>query len=110
MGESNSDCISSKYVGKKSYYSPEIVSRKKGFNAKSNDIWCCGVALFMMVFGTTPFGSAHCSDIRFQLIMSGDIMVILKQWKRAHYATSDILDLLSLIFQYEEERISVHEI
>ena len=44
----NSTFQSRKFVGKPSYWSPEV-SQRKAFNAKSNDIWCLGVTLFMMV-------------------------------------------------------------
>eukprot|EP01083_Nonionella_stella_P242421 845630_1 len=38
---------SNKYVGKRNYQCPEIVSQKT-FNADSNDVFCLGVCLFMM--------------------------------------------------------------
>ena len=44
----NSSFQSSKYCGKTNYQSPEITAKKKSFNAKSNDIFCLGVCLFMV--------------------------------------------------------------
>ena len=29
--------------------SPEIIKRKKQFDAKKNDVWCLGICLFMMI-------------------------------------------------------------
>lgn len=44
-----SDYKSNKFCGKSCYKSPEVTSKnkRKGFNAKLNDIWCLGVCLFM---------------------------------------------------------------
>ena len=41
----SSKCKSSKYCGKKNYKSPEIVNRKKHFDAKKNDVWCLGMCV-----------------------------------------------------------------
>ena len=49
--QQNEDCLSNKYCGKRNYKSPEIVSKKKKFDAKMNDIWCLGVTLFMISTG-----------------------------------------------------------
>lgn len=46
--------LSTKNAGKHNYKIPEIIAHKKAFNARSNDIWCLGIASFMMLIGGSP--------------------------------------------------------
>merc|ERR1712113_1030906 len=71
---------SSKYAGKHNYKSPEIIAKNKAFSAKSNDIWCLGVTLFMMIIGGSPWNSAKTDDEHFELIMNGKIMDVINKW------------------------------
>ena len=48
----NFDCT--KYVGKSRYKSPELWTKKLTFDARANDIWSLGIALFMMILGAPP--------------------------------------------------------
>ena len=84
--------------------------KSKEYNAKSNDIWCLGVSLFMMIIGSAPWHQTLKGDKFFDMIMNGDMLQLLETWKRDHYITDDIMELLEAIFQYEENRITLQEI
>merc|ERR1712154_480879 len=51
----SSQCLSSKFCGKRNYKSPEIIMKKRKFDAKKNDVWCIGICLFMMTTGLAPW-------------------------------------------------------
>eukprot|EP01084_Bolivina_argentea_P204047 348412_1 len=75
------ECKSSKFVGKESYASPEVVENMKGFDAKKNDIWCVGVCLFMIATGLAPFNTAHKSDPSFIYMLEyGAMDKVLCAW------------------------------
>ena len=57
------DFSSNKYCGKTRYQSPEITKQKAMFDAKSNDVWCMGVTLFMLVVGSYVIYYAVCMFI-----------------------------------------------
>ena len=42
------------FCGTPSYMSPEIVSKKE-YSGPAADVWACGVLLFALLTGTTPF-------------------------------------------------------
>eukprot|EP01083_Nonionella_stella_P020590 57095_1 len=75
---------SNKYVGKRNYKCPEICSETANFSSKSNDIWCLGICLFIMMFGSSPWNKAVLKDPNFNNIMcdNGNIAQILKVWNR----------------------------
>ena len=108
----NGSFICSKFVGKSNYKSPEVVARKKGFCAKSNDAWTLGITLFMLIFGGNAWQSASLSDEGFVDLMNanGNIMKLVKEWNKSEYVDKDLVDLFCKIFQYEDERVSVSEI
>ena len=110
QSDMDSDFKSDKFVGKPNYQSPEITSKKKGFNAKANDIFCLGVTIFMMIIGGGPFKSADENDKYFRRIMDGDTEGLLKGWKRDHYINEDILELFNMIFKYEDDRATIQDI
>eukprot|EP01083_Nonionella_stella_P286986 976793_1 len=108
-----SDCLSSKICGKMNYKSPEVISKKKGFDAKKNDIWCLGVCLFSMATGGSIWDSASENNIIFQHVMSGHLQHVLKKWKfisNNYDMDNDLIDLLQSIFQYESCRIKLKSI
>eukprot|EP01083_Nonionella_stella_P078091 213506_1 len=99
---------SNKYCGKKIYSSPEIVSEKKNFCARSNDVWCLGVCLFMIIVGSAPWTKASKKDIRFVYIFTkGNMMGVLSSWKKADCVNRRIVKLLSSIFKLEENRANI---
>ena len=104
------DFSTNKYCGKVNYQSPEITANKKSFNAKSNDIFCLGVCLFMMIIGGSPFNSTKICDRRFRQIINGDLIGLLKKWKCLHYVDNDLLILFQSIFKYEDKRCNLSQI
>jgi len=100
---------STKYCGKSNYQSPECTA-KKPFNAKSNDIWCVGVCLFMMLIGGNMVKRASMKDKAFRQIITGNIDKLLTKWKRIKYVDPEIIDLLNKIFVPEEKRIDIQGI
>mmetsp|Transcript_23258 Transcript_23258/g.37260 ORF Transcript_23258/g.37260 Transcript_23258/m.37260 type:complete len:332 (+) Transcript_23258:94-1089(+) len=100
---------STKFVGKDVYKSPEVLAKNehRGFDAKSNDIFCSGVCLFCMILGTAPWSKASEDDRAFMHIFNDKMLGIVQQWHRLHYITVEIVHLLSNIFKYESERISM---
>eukprot|EP00484_Ammonia_sp_Unknown_P014797 CAMPEP_0197072844 /NCGR_PEP_ID=MMETSP1384-20130603/210301_1 /TAXON_ID=29189 /ORGANISM="Ammonia sp." /LENGTH=330 /DNA_ID=CAMNT_0042511665 /DNA_START=67 /DNA_END=1059 /DNA_ORIENTATION=- len=102
--------LCSKYCGKPNYKSPEVVAKKGKFSAKKNDIWCVGVCLFMLSFGTAPWKTASPNDDGFKCISNGYLKPVLESWGIVHYASDDLIDLLGSIFQAESSRVSLDEI
>ena len=107
---SNHNFLSTKYCGKEQYKSPEVVAKKKHFNAKSNDIWCLGICLFKMMIGCAPWTVASDSDAAFQWIMNGQVAKVLATWKKAKYANQALVSLFMLFFKKEDERIKIKDI
>eukprot|EP01084_Bolivina_argentea_P140236 246604_1 len=108
--ERGSVCHSNKYCGKMCYKCPEIAARKTLFNAKSNDVFCLGVCLFMMITGTHPWREATESDERFRYIRNGHLLQLLTVWNRSHFVNKELLDLFNKIFQYEDKRINLEQL
>eukprot|EP01084_Bolivina_argentea_P160071 278774_1 len=98
---------SSKCCGKSNYKSPEITACKNTFSAFANDVWCLGVTLFMMILGASPWKRARINDETFALVMAGRVVDVVHKWGRDKYVTHEVVDLLSLIFKYEDQRISI---
>eukprot|EP01084_Bolivina_argentea_P234594 394949_1 len=99
-----------KYCGKRGYKSPEVAFEKSTFDARSNDIWCLGVVLFVMVIGCKPWYDVDEADILFVLMMRGDVAKVLKSWDKLHYVNEDLIDLFQSFFQLEKQRITLDEI
>lgn len=103
------------YEYSEGYQCPEIVSRVP-FNAKKNDIWCFGICLFSLVFGTAPWKSASVSDRHFCSVMGqngasfGSLVPILRIWGRDCYAGSHLIELLIGFLQFERHRITIEQI
>eukprot|EP01084_Bolivina_argentea_P220868 374234_1 len=106
----NQPYLSSKFCGKQGYKSPEIVNKKKGFDAQLNDIWCLGMCMFMVCVGVAPWAIAHESDTNFAYFMKYGMRSVLKQWDCLHYVDPHMLYLLQATMQYEEERVSLSQI
>eukprot|EP01083_Nonionella_stella_P304480 1058364_1 len=105
------DCRCSKFCGKQNYKSPEVVRRKKVFDAKKNDIWALGIVLFMMQTGIAPWNVASESDDCFVYIMEcGQLVELIIQWEVLEYVDEAMFDLIASILQYEEHRIDLESI
>ena len=61
----------------------------------------------MAIMGGAPFGRSCKSDTYFMYIMRGNIMTMLNEWKRAHYVTPDLLQVLESVFKYEADRVDI---
>ena len=103
---------SNKFVGKTNYKSPEIVVAKKTkkFNAKSNDIWCVGICLFMMINGISPWNKACDKDPAFDMVINGNIIQLLDGWNKLQYVDMDLIALFQSIFKYEQKRCNLDSI
>ena len=109
-GSINNKWRSNKFVGKIGYKAPEIAARHQYFNAKSNDIFCVGVCLFMMLLGNAPWHIAHKRDPLFIHMFNGNIKHVINAWGKLHYVNDDLLDLIQSFFKYEDERICLKDI
>jgi serine/threonine protein kinase len=104
------ECFSSKYCGKILYKSPEVISKKKRFDAKANDIWCVGIALFSMVTGVVLWRIADRSDNIFNHVINGNINRVIQRWNLFKYVDDDLINLFHAIFKYEQDRITLTQI
>eukprot|EP00483_Globobulimina_turgida_P001364 UN01366 len=104
-------CKSCKFCGKESYASPEVIVNKRNFDGKANDVWCLGVTLFMVATGKSPFNVASETDKPFLYIMEyGKLLDLLIAWDILKFIDEDLFDLISSIFQYEENRINIQRV
>jgi len=103
----NADFMSSKYCGKRQYRSPEVVERKKPFDAAKNDIFSLGVCLFMMISGGNPWNAASKNDQCFMEIVNGNLSPLLTAWKKEKYVNEDLMELFDGFFQFEADRIDI---
>jgi len=114
MFDERSSFECNKYCGKTNYKSPEIISKKKKFNAKSNDIWCLGICLFMMIIGSNPWKKASIKDPSFNYIMNKEnkdaLIELFDSWNRLDYVDGKIVVLFQSIFKYEKDRCGLSEI
>jgi len=101
-----SECLSSKWSGKKQYKSPEVISKKRCFDAKSNDIWCVGMCLFMLAAGVPPWFVAHTSDKLYSFVLKNSILDLIKKWNLLNYVDTNLIHLFDAIFQSEENRVN----
>jgi len=109
LGSNEGSFESDRYVGKPRYSSPELIQQKR-YDASKNDVWCLGVCLFMLIIGGAPWNRACKKDKSFTRIMNGEIVSILKEWKKISYINDELLELFGLIFQFEENRADIDQI
>jgi len=101
--------LCSQYAGKMQYKAPEINERNY-FDARLADVWAIGVILFIMLCGIPPFEFAHNNDLRYQYIINGRLLELIKLWKLEETVPKDAIDLLFQIFKVEKERITMEKI
>ena len=58
-------------AGTAAFLSPEMLSGQT-FSAKMQDVWACGITLYMFLYGTTPFVGATVSET-YERIKSGKV-------------------------------------
>lgn len=68
----------------------------------------------MLVFGGVMWSKATTDDPFFEYVINGgDLLTLLKKCDKSKYIGPEdpvLLELLSAVFQYEKERLSVHEV
>ena len=105
-----SECLSNKWCGKKQYKSPEVVSEKKKFDAKKNDIWCVGMCLLLLETCQYPWAFASKSDEDYLYFSNNSICDVFDGWIAAQSVDEKLMPLFDGIFQLEDERMSILEI
>jgi serine/threonine protein kinase len=103
--------IINNHYGKKNYMAPEIVSNHEYVNATECDIWSVGICLLYMLLGFPPIEIASLSDIRYSMIVNGQLSVLLKHWKMDSFFSTIVLDLIEKILcENPQQRLSLEEI
>jgi len=125
-------------VGTATYMSPECSLVKRSsrtrdvrvrleqydhWDARANDIWTLGVALFMMLFACPPYDTCGNTDTRFVYLTSGVFMPqgrkippnanlksLLKAYSRLAMVSDDCMDFLARFFLPERQRITWDQI
>jgi len=105
----NGSFMNNKVVGKLGYMAPEVFARKN-YDGRAADIWSLGVILFMMLVGRSLYRSPSSSCPIFRMIIAGNLREVLKTYKRLGCVSEDALDLLTKIFRYEDDRISMRDL
>lgn len=91
--------------GSPHYAAPEVVSARP-YDGKQADVWSCGVILYVMLTGTTPYNYGE----------EGDIRVLFRDIARTRYFMPEDLsveaqDLISRIFVADpKQRITMNEL
>jgi len=105
----NGNFCNDKRVGKTGYMAPEVYAKKQ-YDGRKADIWSLGVMLFMMLIGAPPYELPTPSCPSFNYIINGHLRQVLQHWKRLRHVTQDALDLMTKIFKFENDRISMEDI
>merc|ERR1719410_1819281 len=105
----NAKCLSNKYCGKEPYKSPEVINKNECFDAKSNDVWCLTICLFMICIGGPPWNAALTSDGNFVYAMKNNIFSLLTQWKVAQFVAPEWIHLFNAVFQCEKSRLNIFQ-
>eukprot|EP00753_Platysulcus_tardus_P020702 PLAT8349.1.p1 GENE.PLAT8349.1~~PLAT8349.1.p1 ORF type:complete len:423 (-),score=150.86 PLAT8349.1:263-1414(-) len=98
------------HVGKYLYMSPEVYACKP-YDARANDVWCCGVILFMLLTAAPPFEAAHRRCRRFALHSAGGIVDVLRLWRYQDLLSPEVVDLLNgMLAVHPEERLTPDDV
>lgn len=65
--------------GSPPYMSPEIVD-SNGYNPEMSDIWACGVVLFVLLTGETPWDEPTLKSPEFKTFVEMDGKILIKPW------------------------------
>lgn len=96
------------YLGTPSYAAPEL-HLKKGYYAKSEDIFSLGVTLFIIVTGALPFKLAIPNDTFYQFIIKSDYVGFWK--KRTINVSPAFMELFDNMIAFDyTQRPSISEI
>lgn len=95
------------FVGKPGYCAPEVFNKLE-YDGRSADLYSCGVVLFVLLTGATPYRTPGNSDLGFRLIMEGRMEEVLRSWKRP--VPPQALEVLKAIMRPVGQRVSIEEI
>eukprot|EP01083_Nonionella_stella_P070198 187720_1 len=102
---------SNKHCGKAQYKSPEIVAKKQGFDARSNDIWCMGVCMFQLCTGISPWDRADESDANYAFVQNCGLREAMRHWDVLNTVDRTIFPILeAILLLKEDDRASLPEI
>ncbi|KAL6928268.1 hypothetical protein ACO0SA_003003 [Hanseniaspora valbyensis] len=87
-------------VGSPPYMAPDLLKRKEGYFPWKSDIWSCGILLFVLLTGTTPWYEPTTNDIWYSNFIAQDNKPLEGSWSKLGI---DELSLLRKILQPESE-------
>jgi len=121
-------------VGTPLYMSPECrwrarrqsdqtyIENTERWNARANDVWTLGIALFMMMFAVPPYRECANSDKAFIFFTSGsfcppgvtappshNLKQLIRAYKRSVMRTDLLVEFLQSIFVPEKKRITLDQ-
>ncbi|CAB3991124.1 peripheral plasma membrane CASK isoform X4 [Paramuricea clavata] len=91
----SSELITSGRIGTPHFMSPEVVKRIP--YGKPNDVWGCGVIMFILVSGAFPFNGT--GEKIYDVISTGDYTMRPKQWD---LISEDAKDLVRSLLAYDQ--------
>jgi len=87
-------------VGKGGYMPPEVYRPVRLSDARSVDVWCMGVMLFIMLFGVPPYRTPDAQRCRlYAELASGRLMRLLDHWGMRGHASDAARDLVISMLQ-----------
>lgn len=101
--------------GKTQYQAPEIF-QGKSFEGTQADVWCCGVILFVCLFGTVPYSKPCSTDRFFTTLIQGRLTEpsILKSYNDYQKTGSNVsvqaATLITQMCSVSNKRISVEQV
>jgi len=94
-------------VGKSGYWSMEC--EKGYYDGRKNDVWCLGVALFLMLFGGPPYPQIY--GRAFQMIFKKKTLLkLIHLYELPHLLPEGALETLSRIFKVEKDRFGITDV
>ena len=102
------------YVGKTRYQPPEMIARKKVFQADKADVWSLGVSIYSFISGHGLFEEASAKDMNFKQIVDGKketyFYEIIQKGNRLDYFELQAFHLLVNMLKYEDERYDMFQV
>lgn len=86
--------------GSPPYMAPEIVS-SKGYDPEFSDIWSCGIVLFVLLTGETPWEEPTSRDIFYRHFVENDGKILTAPWNKF---SPMILSLLRMILKVDVDK------
>jgi len=94
-------------AGKPGYWSMECENGY--YDGRKNDVWCLGVALFLMLFGVPPYPQIWGRAFN-MIFKKKTLLMLINMYELPHLLPEDALETLSRIFKFENERYSIKEV